>query len=278
VCIDATTGRERWAVDILDRFQAENIQWALSECVLVDGQRVVVTPGGKKALMAALDKRTGETIWTTRQPGDDPATYCSPILFRYGGRRLIAHCSASYGFGADADTGELLWQVPLKNRFGTNVSTPIYGAGAVYYVTPYAELGRLYRLRFDRGEITVQEAWMHPLDTVTGSGVLVDGILYSAGYRKPKSWFAVDWQTGETRSELAELTTGAAIYADGRLYCLDERGNGALLKLPTLEIVGRLDLKIGDRVRDAWAHPVLCDGRLYLRYHDRFWCYDVQEK
>ncbi len=275
-CLDAAEGKQLWAVDILKRFQGENIQWALSECVLVDGPRVIATPGGQKGLMAALDKRTGQTVWTTEDPEHDRAGYSSPILLRYGGRRLIAHCSASYGFGADADTGELLWKVPLKNRFGTNISTPIYGAEAVFYVTPFTELGRLYRLRAGQQGIGVEQAWAHPLDTVTGSGVLLDGVLYASGYRKPKWWFAVDWQTGRTRHELEDLTTGAAIYAEGRLYCLDEKGNVALLKLPSLEIAGRFLLPIGDRVRDAWAHPVLCDGRLYLRYHDRLWCYDVR--
>lgn len=76
---------------------------------------------------------------------------------------------------------------------------------------------------------------------------------------------------------MKELTTGAAIYAEGRLYCLDERGNVALLKPTTrsLEIVGRFPL-VAERIRDAWAHPVLLDGRLYLRYHDSLWCYDVR--
>ncbi|NUQ65732.1 MAG: PQQ-like beta-propeller repeat protein [Pirellulales bacterium] len=275
-CLDAAAGKELWAVDIFERFEGTNIQWALSECVLVDGPRVIVTPGGKKALMAALDKRTGETVWTTEEPGKDETGYSSPILFCYAARRLIAQCSASYGFGADADRGELLWKVPLKNQFGTNISTPIYGEGAVYYVTPFTELGRLYRLRTEGRSITAEQAWSHGLDTVTGSGVLLDGVLYSAGYRKPKWWFAVDWRTGETNHELKDLTTGAAIYADGRLYCLDEKGNVALLKPAAMEITGRFQLPIGDRVRDAWAHPVVCDGRLYLRYHDRLWCYEVK--
>ncbi|NLY00773.1 MAG: PQQ-binding-like beta-propeller repeat protein [Rhodopirellula sp.] len=277
-CLDAATGKEIWAAEILERFEGSNIQWALSECLLVDGPRVIATPGGKKALMAALDKRTGETVWTTENPGDDRTAYSSPILFRYGGRRLIAHCSASHGFGADADSGDLVWRVPLKNRFGTNISTPIYGAGAVYYVTPFTELGRLYRLRAEGQKITLEEAWTHPLDTVTGSGVFLDGTLYSAGYRKPKWWFAVDWKTGETKHEFDDLTTGAAIYADERLYCLDEKGNVALLNPPTLEVKGRFTLPLEQRARDAWAHPVLCDGRLYLRYHDKLWCYDVAER
>lgn len=278
-CFDAADGTERWSLDILERFGAENITWAISECLLVDGDRVIVTPGGAKALMAALDKHTGETVWTTEAIEDERASYSSPILFTHGGRRLIANCSSRHGFGVDADTGELLWTVPMTNRYLVNSATPIYGAGGVFYVTSYAEDGRLYRLEHtDRG-VDARHVWTVPLDTVTGSGVLVDGVLHAAGYQKHKWWFGFDWETGANIYELKDLTTGAAIYADGRLYVLDERGAAALLK-PTstgIETAGRFQLTNG-RVRDAWAHPVLLDGRLYLRYHDTLWCYDVRRQ
>ncbi len=279
VCLDAASGDELWAVDILERFEAKNITWALSECLLVDGPNLIVTPGGKKALMAALDKRSGRTIWMTEPLGDDQTSHCSPILFRYAGRRLIASCSSAHGFGVDADTGKLLWTVPLKSPYGVNTATPIYGSGLVYYVTPYAENGRAYCLLAEDRAISAKHLWTHPLDTVTGSGVLVGDTLFAAGYRKPKHWFGVDWQTGRTKYELKDLTTGAAIYADGRLYCLDERGTVALLEPESngLKIMGQFRLS-AERINDAWAHPVLLDGRLYLRYHDTLWCYDVKER
>ena len=278
-CLDAGSGKELWAVDILERFSARNITWALSECLLVDGARVIVTPGGKKALMAALDKRNGQTVWTTEPLGENRTSHCSPILFRYAGRRVITNCSSAHGFGVDADTGKLLWTVPLRNPHGVNVATPVYGSGRVFYVTPYAELGRLYRLIADGQGIAAEHLWTSPLDTVTGGAVLVDGTLFAAGYKKSKWWFGVDWQTGQTKYELTDLTTGAAIYADGRLYCLDESGTVALLKpgSESLDVVGRFRL-VQRRVRDAWAHPVLHDGRLYLRYHDTLWCYDVKKR
>lgn len=277
-CMDAGSGAELWAVDILKRFKAKNITWALSECLLVDGPRVIVTPGGTEALMAALDKRTGETVWKSEALGDDRTSHSSPILFRYAGRRLIANCSSAHGFGVDAETGKLLWTVPLANPHGVNTATPIYGSGCVFHVTPYAEHGRLYRLRADGQGITAEHVWTSPIDTVTGCGVLVDGVLYAAGYRKAKWWFGIDWRTGETKCELKDLTTGAAIHADERLYILDEQGTAALVRAGPdgLDIVGRFRL-IPDRVRDAWAHPVLLDGRLYLRYHDSLWCYDVKQ-
>ena len=278
VCLDAASGREVWAVNVLERFTGGNITWALSECLLVDGPRLIVTPGGKKALMAALDKRDGRTLWTTAPVGDERTSHCSPILFRHAGRKVITTCSAEHGFGVDADTGKLLWTVPLKNQYGTNISTPVYGDGLVYYVTPYAEHGRAYRLDANRTGISAQHAWTCELDTVTGGGVLVDGVLFSAGYRKSKWWFGLDWQTGRTKHELEDLTTGAAIYADGRLYCLDQMGNVALLKPDGLKITGRFRLPVAKIRRDAWAHPVLCDGRLYLRYHDTLWCHEVRQR
>ena len=276
-CFDAATGSEIWNTNILERFDAENVTWAISECLLIDGTRVVVTPGGEKALVAALDKLTGQTIWTTPPIKDERASYSSPILFAHAGRRLIANCSSRHGFGVDADTGELMWTVPMTNRYEVNAATPVYGPGGVFYVTSYAEDGRLYRLKQEGNGLSAQHAWTVPVDTVTGSGVLIDGVLYIAGYQSAKWWFAFDWETGKTRYEHRDLTTGSAIYADGRLYVLDERGTVALLQPATngLLTCGQFQLT-SDPVHDAWAHPVLLDGRLYLRYHDTLWCYNVK--
>jgi len=276
-CLEAASGTELWWLDILKEFEAQNIRWALSECLLVDGPRLIVTPGGKKALMAALDKHIGRILWTTAPLEEDTTSHCSPILFQYAGRRLITNCSSAHGFGVDADTGQLLWTVPLKNPYGTNVATPVYGGGCLYYVTPYTELGRAYLLQAKENTITAEHIWTCPLDTVTGGAVLMDGTLYASGYQECKWWLVVDWQTGQTRSEFKDLTTGAAIYADSRLYCLDETGTAALLQPSDkgLELQGRFRLT-AEKVRDAWAHPVLLHGILYLRYHDTLWCFDVK--
>lgn len=277
-CLNATDGRELWAVDVLQRFRGRNITWGLSECLLIDGPRVIATPGGETALMAALDKTNGRTLWSTPPLPGDRVTYSSPILFRHAGRRILASCSSARGFGVDADTGKLLWTVPLRNQYEVNVSTPIYGGGRVFYMTAYTG-GACYDLRAERAEIRAEKAWNTALDTVTGSGVLVDGRLYAGGYRKAKWWLTIDWKTGETLHELKDLTTGAGVFADGRIYCLTEDGRAALLR-PTsegLEIAGQLRL-FADKSTDAWAHPVVLDGRLYLRYHDTLRCYDVRQK
>ncbi|MDH7569992.1 MAG: PQQ-binding-like beta-propeller repeat protein [Armatimonadota bacterium] len=249
----------------------------MSECLLVDGSRVIVTPGGNKALMAALDTRTGATVWTTPPILGDQATYTSPILFRYGGRRLIANCSAKHGFGVDADTGKLLWTVPLESRYHATCATPVYADGALFYVSPYGPEGARYNLSVTPQGIRATLAWQTSLDCLTGGAIVVDGTLFGSGYQTTRWWHSLDWRTGAERYQLRDLLKGAAVYADGRLCCLSEDGVVALLR-PTaeaFEVAGRFRL-VDARKRDAWAHPVLLHGRLYLRYHDTLWCYDVR--
>jgi outer membrane protein assembly factor BamB len=249
--------------------------WAMSECLLVDGNRVLVTPGGEKALMAALDKHNGETVWTTEPLAGDRASHSAPLLFRHAGKRLVANCTSGHGFGVDADTGKLLWAVPLRSPYGVNVLTPVYGAGKIFYTTPYV-YGTCYDLRPGPSGPQPEKAWGTTLDTCTGTALLVDGLLYGSGYKKHKSWLCLDWKSGEARYELKALTTSSAVYADGRLYCLAEDGRAALLRpaAERFEIDGQFRL-VPETAGDAWAHPVLLHGRLYLRYHDTLWCYDV---
>lgn len=278
-CLDAASGRELWALDVLDRFQARNITWGMSECLLVDGPRLIITPGGEKGLMAALDKQNGLVVWTTEPLSRDRATYSSPILFFYAGRRLLANCSSGHGFGVDADSGKLLWTVPLRNRYDVNVSSPLFGDGCLFYVTADEPGGTLYRLRAEDQGVVADQLWHTALDTCTGGGLMIDGRLYGSGYRKVKTWLTIDWHSGRTVQELPGLAPGSAVYAEGRLYGLSEEGRAVLLKpiADGLEIVGQIPL-VQEKVRDAWAHPVLVRGRLYLRYHETLWCYDVRAR
>ena len=275
-CLEATTGRELWATNILERFEGQTPTWAMSECLLVDGPRLIVTPGGEKALMAALDKQNGTPRWTTEPLPGDRASHCSPVLFRHAGRRILASCSSAHGFGVDADDGKLLWTVPLRSPYGVNIATPVYGENRIFYTTPYV-FGTCYQLPRTNSTLEPETAWSTTLDTCTGSLLLVDGLLYGSGYRKHKSWLSMDWQLGRIRYESNALTSGAAVYADGRLYCLAEEGRAALLKPAPdkFEMAGQFRL-VREAVHDAWAHPVLLHGRLYLRYHDTLWCYDVR--
>lgn len=275
VGLDAATGRETWTVDALQRFEGTNILWGLAECVLVDGGRVIVTPGGKKAAMAGLDRKTGETVWTTEPIEKNDAGYASPILFELDGRRQIVNYSSRHIFGVDADTGKLLWKRPRPSEYIALCFTPVFCGDGVFVTTPGKNGATRYRLAKEGAEAL----WDHKLDSLQGGAVLVDGRIYGAGYEGFKGWGAIDLATGRTVASTRDLAIGSVIAADGRLYCFSERGEMALVK-PTataFEFAGRFAL-FEEFKKDAWAQPVICDGRLYLRYHETLYCYDLRAK
>jgi outer membrane protein assembly factor BamB len=277
VCLEAATGRETWSVEALQRFEGANILWGLAECLLVDGPRVIVTPGGKKASMAALDRKTGETVWTTEPIEKNDAGYASPILFELGGRRQIVNYSSRQIFGADADTGRLLWKRPRPSEYIALCFTPVFCGDGVFVTTPGKNGGTRYRLSVRDGQVGADALWDNRLDTLQGGAVLVDGRLYGSGYEGFKGWGAVDLATGEPVVTTRELPSGSVIYADGRLYWFSERAEMALVK-PTataFEFAGRFAL-LDEFKKDAWTQPVICDGRLYLRYHETLYCFDIR--
>ena len=297
VCLDPADGTEIWAADVLERFGAKNIKWGISECLLIDGDRVIVTPGGTQALMAALDRKTGETVWASEPlrfqrthrfggkpisppvPDTDRTGYASPVLFELGGRRLISGCSGRHFFCVDADTGKLLWTHPVFARWEVIGAIPVFWRDSVFFTAPDVYGGKLFRVHAGQDGVRFEELWETPVDNCHGALVLVNGRLYGSGYRRLKGWACIDAATGKVRYTKSDLAKGSAIYADGRLYALSEAGVMALLK-PTpagFETVGQFRLAKGRR-RDIWSHPVICGGRLYLRYHERLWCHDIRKE
>jgi hypothetical protein len=147
----------------------------------------------------------------------------------------------------------------------------------VFVTTPDGYPGALYRLSIRDGAARAERAWETPLDTLHGGAVFLDGRLYGSGHTGLKGWAVLDARTGATRARYDGLAMGSVIGADGRLYCLSEQGEAALLKPSEtgLSVSGRFRLT-PEKKRDVWTHPVLCDGRLYLRYQETLSCFDVR--
>lgn len=280
---EAKTGKELWAVDMIQRFDGEVMRWAISENLLVDGDRLLVTPAGTKALFAALDRKSGETLWTTAPIADERVGYSSPIMFEHKGRRLIASYTNPHAWLVDAETGQLQWQIALKTRWGAAVATPTYADGAVYFMAPDGPGTSKLTLSGDPPGSSYELAWHAEIDALTGSSLYREGRLYTNACKASNTLQAIDAATGEPLYEMPRLNplrarhaAGAMIWADQRLYLVFGDGHVALLK-PTdtqFEIVGKFRL-VDAAKTDMWAHPVLLDGKLYLRYHEALWCYEV---
>ncbi|MDO8543026.1 MAG: PQQ-binding-like beta-propeller repeat protein [Opitutaceae bacterium] len=285
-CLDAAKGKEFWSVDLLQRFRGENITWGLSDCLIVDERLVYATAGGQDALLVALDKITGAVVWQSAplresNSSAETAGYAPPILVRFAGRRLLIGCTASHLFCADADTGKLQWLRARPTSYSVLAMSPVLSGDGVFMTAPFGPPGALHRLIAPASAdatVGVEDAWTTKLDTAQGGVVHVNGRLFGSYYPRRGGWAALDAATGKVLYEAPELVKGAAIFADSRLYALCEDGWMLLLRDADTQFEGKGRFRFTTlRDRDAWAHPVILDGRLYLRYHDTLKCYDVRD-
>jgi outer membrane protein assembly factor BamB len=279
-CLDAGDGEVKWVVDTVSLARADLNIWGLSESVVVHGDLVFATPGGRDGFMVALDRATGRTVWQS-PPLPDPEServgYASPILVRYGGRLLLVTVSERAVVGVDARDGALLWHVDKPTEHRANCATVVFWKDHLFHTNPSGGGGIMLRLvQSEDGVPGVETAWECAADNISGGAVIVDDLVYTNG-QKNSGWVCMDAATGVVHYDSRELVQGALIAADGRLYCLSERGTMALVRLGRhgFDPVSRFQLK-PDRKPDAWTHPVICDGTLYLRYHDRLYGYDIR--
>jgi len=190
----------------------------------------------------------------------------------------MVNCSNRHVFGADADTGELLWTRPLPTRFRVLACTPAAWRDCVFATGPDGEGGRLTRMAVGPdGAFAVHDVWTTPLGTGQHGALVVGDRLIAPYYRQPTRWATLDLVEGRPAFEMEGLTHGAAIWADGRLAVVTEDGEAVWMEAGDtgFRIHGRFRIA-PEKARDCWAHPVLLDGRLYVRHHDRLACHDVR--
>ncbi|MHB8899557.1 MAG: outer membrane protein assembly factor BamB family protein [Thermoguttaceae bacterium] len=272
-CLDAKSGSELWAVSVLERFESKNVTWGICESLLVHGDLVFATPCGARGLVVALNKNTGDTVWTTPAIADERPSYASPILLSVGDRTLLVNSATKNAFAVDAETGELCWQVSQEDPNNTVCTIPVLAQNELVFTNSSRGYGAVFGVRLDGTR--AEKTWTKELTISHGSTVCVDGQVYGASGRGvARGWLAVDAETGSLAT-VAELEGGSLIYADGRFYCLTQQGRMTLQK-PTegrFETVGSFQVAEG---KDVWAHPVICNGRLYLRFNETLFCYDIR--
>ena len=259
------------AFALLERFEAKNIRWGIAESVLIHGDRVFCTPGGKNATMVALDKHAGETIWTTEGLSNLSA-YCSPVIQRTGDAHLLLTMVQDLFVCVDSDTGKVLWTIPHETYNDISAVTPLADGQHAYFTSQLIGGTKV-------GLADGQQVWANKaLDCLQGGVVLVGETLFGSSAR-PEDWVCQDWETGEVRFREKILgSKGSVIYADGRLYCYSEKGTLALLRLPQdgAAVVSSFKITLG--THEHFTHPALSDGRLYIRHGDTLMAFDVRRK
>jgi outer membrane protein assembly factor BamB len=262
-----------WQRNILKDFGGRNITWLISESPLVDGNLVIVTPGGPNAGMVALDKMTGKTVWVAKELSDE-AGYASPIVADVGGVRTIMTFTANAGVGVRASDGKLMWRYGQVANRTANITTPLYSDGHVFYTSAYGTGAALLRLRPNGDAVAAQEVYFtRNMKNHHGGVVLVDGHLY--GY-DDSILNCLQFATGERVWRDRSVGKGAVTYADGHLYILSENNVVGLVQATPEGYREKGRFSISDEGWPSWAHPVVVGGRLYIRNQGVLTSYDIR--
>ena len=282
---DSETGKVSWSVNLLEKFRGDNITWGLSECLIVDERAVYATAGGRDALVVALDKIAGEVFWKS-EPIFDPqrndsvenASYVSPILLKFAGRRLLIGSSLRQVFCIDADTGVIQWTRAMPTAHSVIAMMPTLVGNAIFMTAPHGKPGALLELlppKTPDAKVSFEEKWETPLDTCQGGVIHHEGKLIGSFYPGRKGWAAVNPATGAVLYQAENIVKGAVLAADRRLYVLSENGWMRLLEAAGDKFTVHGEFRLARANHDAWAHPVIFGRRLYLRYQEELFCYDV---
>jgi outer membrane protein assembly factor BamB len=257
--------------------------WGYAPAPLVDGDQVVCVPGGKQGLLAALDKKTGEVLWRSKEVTDQ-APYSSPVMAEVGGVRQYVQVTNRGMVGVAAKDGKLLWSYRRERPYDDVViSTPVVHGELAYASVGFGEGFDLVRIVARGGGLAaVKVAAGMDVQNRDGGMVLVGSHLY--GHSEKGGWVCQEFATGKVVwAERDALGRGTVSAADGRLYCAAEKGGVVALVEPGTggwTEKGRLKLPRESKTRKPsgglWTHPVVADGRLYLRDQELIFCYDVR--
>lgn len=287
VCLDAVGGTIRWRKNLVNDFGGKMMSgWKYSESPLVDGNKVICTPGGEKATMIALDKLTGETIWTSVAPklgeeGADGAAYSSVVVAQIDGVRQYVQLVGRGVIGVDAQTGRFLWGYNRIANNIANISTPVVRGSYVFASTAYSTGAALLKIvRRGDGFEAREVYFIAPTDFQNHHGgfVRVGDYIYGGHGPSRGDPACIEFSTGKIVWKERAPASGSAgvLYADGNLVFRYDRGDVVLVEATpeAFRVKGRFKALRGRG--PAWPHPVIHNGRLYLRHWDILTCYDVR--
>ncbi|MDE0838396.1 MAG: PQQ-binding-like beta-propeller repeat protein, partial [Kiritimatiellae bacterium] len=232
------------------------------------------TPGGTNSFMVAFDKKSGETVWESGPFGG--AHYTSPIYVEYEGIPMIINGGGEGIAGVHAETGKILWTNDFAAGNMANCPTPIFAEGHVFWAVGYGKNGICIKLSVNGADVTATEAWRtRYVSTQYGGYLYHDGYLYGNGGYK---WVCLDFKTGELMWKVGGVRKGSLCYADGMLYLYGiDKGHTMLAPATPKAFKPTGEFKVELRGKPARPHPVIESGRLYLRFQEKLYCYDIKD-
>ena len=271
--LDAATGKIAWKINVIEKFGGRNITWGLSESPLVMPDRILINAGGSGASIVAVNRKDGSLIWKS---GNDEAGYSSGILVPFEGIPQAIFFSASHGVAVDARDGRQLWTYGKASNGTANVATPIARGNKVFFSSDYGTGAGLVALSGTGNKITASEVYFtREMRNHHASSVLVGDHLY--GFSSA-ILTAMKFDTGQVAWRDRSVGKGSVVFADDRLYLFSDNGVVGLAEANPAGYKehGRFEIRTGSL--PTWSHPVVANGKLYLRDQDTIYAYSVAPK
>jgi len=289
VCVDAKTGREQWRKNLMRDFGGQMMSvWGYSESPLVDGEKLICTPGAKAAMIVALDKKTGRLIWRSAVPsfgqrGKDGAGYASCVVSEGGGIRQYVTLVGRGLIGVAAKDGKFLWGYDRVANGTANIPTPVVRGDYVFGSAGYGAGAALLKLTASGDSVKAQEVYFLDGNTFQnhhGGFVLVGDYIYGGHGHTAGAPVCIEFLTGKVMWRVGQPAGGSAAvaYADGRLYFRYESGSMVLIEATPEGYRQKGMFTIPVKTAESWPHPSIADGRLYLRDNDTLMCFDIKKK
>jgi outer membrane protein assembly factor BamB len=273
VSMKTAGGSVLWRKNILKDFNGHNPHWHLSESPLIDGDSLIVTPGGSGAGVVKLEKSTGKMIWACKDLNED-AGYSSCIVHDVEGVRTIMTLTSRAGIGVRASDGKLMWHYEKVANGTANCTTPIYSGGKVFYTSNYGTGCALLDLKAKDGKVDATEVYFNrEMQNHHGGVVLVKDHVYGCS---GSILTCLEFKTGVVAWKNRSVGKGSLTYADGMLFLLSENNVAGLAEATPTEYKETGRFRIDDQGKPSWAYPVVSGQRLYIRNQGTLTCYDVK--
>ena len=271
-CHSSADGRILWRRHMKSEMGGRVGGWQYAESVLILDGLAIVTPGGENAIVA-LDKMTGKEVW--KSDASATAGYSSCMTITEGGNTIIVNGSQSGLLVVDAKTGKLIHKHEFAVRNTANVPTPAYADGLLFWAVGYGKGSLCLKVGHDAGKWSFQEAWRNrDLNCHPGNYVVAGGCAFGKGRG---GLACVDLKTGQTKWQ-ERVGAGQVCWGDGMLYVFADSGGRISLVDPAAEGAKTKGAFRVEGTGKSWAHPVVIDGRLLLRYDTNLYCYDVKAR
>lgn len=273
LCFDPSNGNAIWKSDLYSDYDGIPVRFGITENLLIDGDMLFCTPGGMDANIIALNKKDGKLIWKSKGVGEASA-YCSPTMYEHNGAKYLLTITSNSILALNPHNGAVVWSHDLKYPHGIHGNTPYYSNGYVFAMNGWG-FGSVM-LKLTNNGTSVEEVWRSKLfDLEHGDVIKIGNNIYGADYTS-KHFSCVDWLTGEVKDSVKTLAPASVIAAEGLIYCYTYSGEMALVKPLDngFEVISRF--KLPGEKKDFIAHPVIHNGKLYLRHQNSLWVYSIK--